>query len=141
MYNPFVGPRRVRYFTPGEANALLPAMADRLEELAHCVQRYREVIRTLRAGEARNEQRLAVEADELRRESQEILDEINDLGVEVRGIEDARLDFPALRNGREATLTWRQGEPRIEWWRPPHETNSTLEKVDYSDLSIWEWCS
>ncbi len=141
MYNPFAATRRVRYFTPSEANALLPAVSARLEELTRCVRRYREVIHTLRAGGVRNEQRLAVEADELRRESQEILDEINDLGIEVRGIEHPRLDFPALRNGREATLTWRRGEPRVRWWRPPSEGGGRLEEVDYSDLSIWEWCS
>ena len=131
----------MRYFTPQEANALLPEIAAQLDELVECVQRYEEVIVTLRAGGARDEQRLAVEADELRRESQEILDEITDQGVEVKGIAQKLLDFPALRNGRETYLCWRQGEARIEWWHPLSTGAGSREKVDYDDLSIWEWCN
>jgi len=131
----------VRYFTPQEANALLPMIASQLDELVECVQRYQEVIVTLRAGGARDEQRLAVEADELRRESQEILDEITDQGVEVKGIAKKLLDFPALRNGQEAYLCWRQGENRVEWWHPLNAGASSREQVDYDDLGIWEWCN
>ena len=131
----------MRYFTPQEANALLPMIASQLDELVECVQRYQEVIVTLRAGGARDEQRLAVEADELRRESQEILDEITDQGVEVKGIAKKLLDFPALRNGQEAYLCWRQGENRVEWWHPLNAGASSREQVDYDDLGIWEWCN
>jgi hypothetical protein len=140
MQNPFTGPRRLRYFTPQEANALLPEVTSQLFELNECVQRYRELIQTLRAGGVSNEQRVALEADELRREAQEILDEIAEKGVEVKGIENGLLDFPALRNGVEACLCWRQGDARVEWWRP-RNTTSAREPVDYGDLAIWEWCN
>ena len=141
VQNPFVRSRRVRYFTPQEANALLPEIAAQLDELVLCVQRYEEVIVALRAGGARDEQRLAVEADVLRRESQEILDDITDRGVEVKGIAQKLLGFPALRNGQEAYLCWRQGDDRVEWWHPLNTGASARERVDYENLGIWEWCN
>ena len=42
--------------------------------------------------------------------------ELNDMGVELKGVEEGLVDFPSEREGRTVYLCWRLGEERIEWW-------------------------
>jgi hypothetical protein len=46
--------------------------------------------------------------------------ELDDLGVELKGIDDGLIDFPTTREGRVVYLCWRLGEDEIGWW---HETD------------------
>ena len=46
-----------------------------------------------------------------------LINEIYDLGVEVKGIEQGLVDFPAIRdNGEEVYLCWKMDEDTIEFW-------------------------
>ena len=81
----------------------------------------RHRVRRTRTGRARDPGRPdaelrfgAVAAERLERALDR--DDITDRGVEVKGIAQKLLDFPALRNGQEAYLCWRQGDDRVEWW-------------------------
>lgn len=42
--------------------------------------------------------------------------QMDDLGVELKGIDNGLLDFPSLREGRVVYLCWRQGEETIAFW-------------------------
>jgi len=39
-------------------------------------------------------------------------------GIEVKGIEQGLLDFPATVEGVAAYWCWQAGEREIEWWHP-----------------------
>jgi hypothetical protein len=48
-----------------------------------------------------------------------ILKYIFDLGIEIKGLEQGLIDFPAIRdNGEEVFLCWKLDEEDIEFWHP-----------------------
>jgi hypothetical protein len=68
------------------------------------------------------------EVAELREELEEshgdlrgLLAELNELGVQVKDIDQGLLDFPSVIDGREALLCWQVGEPRIGFWHTPED--------------------
>jgi hypothetical protein len=43
-------------------------------------------------------------------------DRINDVGAQVKSLEEGLLDFPAQRGDDEVLLCWKLGEDRIRYW-------------------------
>lgn len=58
------------------------------------------------------------EADTLTEKLIEASGELEDLGIEFKGIELGLVDFPALRDGEIVYLCWQYGEDRIAFWHP-----------------------
>ncbi len=58
--------------------------------------------------------------EETAKEMQRLLDEFEELGVEIKGIEQGLLDFPHERDGRIVYLCWRLGEETISFWHELH---------------------
>jgi hypothetical protein len=116
-----------RYFTPKEANALLPQVRPLVEQM---VQRRRALLEAqareeeLGARIAGNgggidpgEPARAAEAEEAELEAlAAVVDELNELGVHVKDLDTGLVDFPWLRDGEEVLLCWRLGEDEIRWW-------------------------
>ena len=117
---------RPRHFTLEEANALLPRLSDLLiqiqegkakhdrleeqaEEYAHHVSSNGHVVEK-RLNETRQE--LAKAAAEVN----SLVQKVNDLGCEVKGIDEGLVDFLSERAGRDVYLCWKLGEPDIRWW-------------------------
>ncbi len=42
--------------------------------------------------------------------------ELDDMGVQLRSIEEGLVDFPAFVAGRPVWLCWRSDEDRVAWW-------------------------
>jgi hypothetical protein len=51
------------------------------------------------------------------------VDELHELGAELRDYDLGIIDFPAIHDGREISLCWKIGEPQINSW---HEVNGGL---------------
>jgi hypothetical protein len=78
---------------------------------------------------------------ELSREQEALrgyLSELEQLGVELKSVENGLCDFPALLGDREICLCWKDGEPAVEFWhelesgfagRCPVETIGKLSRV------------
>ena len=49
------------------------------------------------------------------------IDDLESLGVVLKGLEQGLLDFPAKRFDEEIWLCWKEGETEIKFW---HEKNS-----------------
>ena len=116
-----------RYFTPEEANALLPRVRPLVERMvAHrrkllAAQAREEELGARIAGNgggidpgapARTEQELERELQALAR----CVDELAELGVQVKDLDTGLIDFPALRRGEEVLLCWRLGEDDVGYW-------------------------
>lgn len=132
---------RSRYFTPAEANALLPELSHLLDAATERARRYQQLVVALRDGAvsgATNRVAAQREADQLRREAMEIVEEMVVHGVEVKGLEQGLLDFPALRDGVEVYLCWRRGEPALAWWHPL-STGVAGRKPLEGDTGDWHW--
>ena len=114
-----------RLFTLAEALATLPVAARLLLEIQEWKQELEERSAMLEQlqnstegnghrGEGIAEGRAAVQKAAL--ELDRAFRQLNDLGVELKGIENGLLDFPSIREGRVVYLCWRQGEEGIAYW-------------------------
>jgi hypothetical protein len=45
-----------------------------------------------------------------------LIERAQDMGCEVKDIDQGLVDFRASRDGREVYLCWKLGEPQIDWW-------------------------
>lgn len=114
-----------RLFTLEEARELLPTVRQVLSEIQaskHEVDtKGAEMARLLATtgGNGHLEGDLARARDQVEYAAgdlQEHIAELEDLGVELKGIDEGLCDFPSLRDGRVVYLCFRLGEDDIEYW-------------------------
>jgi hypothetical protein len=116
-----------RLFTVEEANAMLPlvrAICRDLSSLAREVIERRERLALLRAG--RDSSRSDLYSEELaqveeeleddNRQLQEYVQELNELGVELKNAVAGLIDFPSLMDDRVIYLCWKLDEPDVLYW-------------------------
>ena len=51
----------------------------------------------------------------------DLMNKIEEIGCEIKGIREGLIDFPSLREGREVYLCWRMPEKEILFW---HDLNA-----------------
>jgi hypothetical protein len=119
--------RPTRLFTIEQANATLPLVRAICTDLATQARevmerRHRLALltagRDLKAGDPYGDELAQVEAD-LEKDTHRLqgyIDELNELGVEAKGVLDGLVDFPSLMEGRIVYLCWRLGEPEVLHW-------------------------
>ncbi len=117
----------MRHFTPEEANAALADVRPLVEQMvahrrAHveALVRQEELGGRIRGnGGGIPPAELADAAAEVEREARSlarVIDEVTELGVEVKDIDEGLVDFPALREGEPVLLCWKLGEDEIRYW-------------------------
>ena len=118
-----------KMFTVEQANRTLPLVSrivqDIVTQYGHWQDRVREFeLVTANVRLDRPDPRaevLQAEVQEIAREIQGYVDELTELGVELKGFDLGLVDFPGEMGGREVYLCWRLGEPAVEYW---HERNA-----------------
>ena len=58
-------------------------------------------------------------AEEAAREADGIADcvrRLDELGAQVKDLDEGLLDFPARHEGEDVLLCWKLGEPEVAWW-------------------------
>lgn len=60
--------------------------------------------------------RRRAEREKALKEAQDTLGEIDEIGVQVKDLDQGLLDFPCLLDGETVLLCWKQGEKEIGWW-------------------------
>ena len=121
-----------RYFTPAEANALLPDVRRLAEEMVA----HRRSLAVATVRHARIASKIAGngggvhphEVDELQTaidaEADAVVrcvEELQQLGLLVKDLDEGLVDFPALRGDEEVLLCWRLGEDKVAFWHPADE--------------------
>jgi hypothetical protein len=116
-----------RYFTAAEANELLPTVRPIVERMTS----HRRALALATVRHARIATKIAgngggvrpQEVDELQRaidqEAEEVIgcvEELRELGVLVKDLDEGLVDFPALRGDEEVLLCWRLGEDEVAFW-------------------------
>ena len=114
-----------RLFTLEEALALLPTVRQLLSEIQGA-KRDMDVasieldrLLALTGGNGHLAADVASTRDEVRRAGgriESLIAELDDLGVQLKGIDEGLVDFPSERDGRVVLLCWRLGEETIAWW-------------------------
>ncbi|WP_209124544.1 DUF2203 domain-containing protein [Alkalihalobacillus sp. BA299] len=117
-----------KYFTLKEANELLPLLEQELVTLQQLQKNFQTKLKQLNelnANKKRSDEvrifTLESELEFLEMEAQLHLRNIQSRGVQLKGVDLGLLDFPALLNGEEVLLCWKQGEPEISHYHGEYE--------------------
>jgi hypothetical protein len=114
-----------RFFTPSEAEALLPELDELLKRAQTLLTRLeRQAGREPVGGSVngyvhRNGAAERPTSSDLPAQLRTVVADIQRRGVIVRDVRSGLIDFPSMREGTAVFLCWKLGEPwRIEWWHP-----------------------
>lgn len=111
----------MKLFTVDEANALLPEVRPKLEQIRRLyavVEVYRDAA-SAAAGASQFGGGMEGGARYVRSlyNIGKITTELHELGVQLKDYSRGLVDFPSRRDGRVILLCWQLGEPEeIEWW-------------------------
>ncbi|MDQ3915497.1 MAG: DUF2203 domain-containing protein [Actinomycetota bacterium] len=106
-----------KLYTVAEANALLPYLAPTLVELREkfeLAEKARATVARAAAGNGWSEKRERWSATMAR--VAELLERLEEWGVELRDLSTGLVDFPATMLDEEIYLCWRLGEPEVAWY-------------------------
>jgi hypothetical protein len=108
-----------KLFTLGEANRALPYLKRIVDDIVSC---YREAVGLREQLERRPDH---TQMDQLRSNYESLMDRLNDLidelhqvGVELKDFEKGLIDFPARHEDRDIYFTWQRDEPTVHSWHP-----------------------
>src|SRR5258708_2701054 len=121
-----------KYFTVAEANRMLPLVRAIVTDIVrqfHSVNDLRTRLSAVVSEHRRPSndpysEELAQSQAQLDAEESKLgayVDELNRLGVELKGPDSGLCDFYSIMDGREVYLCWRLGEPEVMHW---HELNA-----------------
>ncbi|MCD1259327.1 DUF2203 domain-containing protein [Paenibacillus athensensis] len=121
-----------KYFTLEEANGLLPSIDRELRALQELKRRFEESYLELRRQKERRGQSggsseadpffmMEAELEFIQIEARGHIQSIHGQGIELKDIDIGLVDFPALLDGQEVLLCWRQGEDRIRYYHNRHD--------------------
>ena len=121
-----------RTFTPEEANKALvelrpivERMVEHRQRLTAAQRRQRELVTRIGGnGGDMMPSDLREAAETIEREAAaiaECAERIDELGAQVKSLEEGLLDFPALRGEEEVLLCWKLGEDDIRFWHGTDE--------------------
>ena len=116
-----------RTFTPDEANAALAdvrPLAEQMVEAKRALDEAQEqsddAARSISGnGGGIPPAELAALHEQLEQRTTElaaIVDELLELGVQVKDLDSGLVDFPSLRDGEQVLLCWRLGEDEVAFW-------------------------
>lgn len=81
---------------------------------------------------------LAKERESSAKRIKECLEQIHELGAQVKDLDTGLLDFPTLYRGREVLLCWKLGEPGISHWHGLEEGFRGRKPIDRDFLDNHE---
>jgi hypothetical protein len=117
-------PSRKKYFTPQQANAMLPLVRQIVGDIAELARGLRDRHqRLVRIGEGESTPAHAEEADQIEVELEqgqsrmaELERELRSLGILMKDYFIGLIDFPHWLDDREVYLCWKLGEPTVAHW-------------------------
>lgn len=115
--------QQTRLFDLEEAERMLPlvrsivrGMMEDWEERRRVLERLESISPDRGDGSEEPARSLHAEVDALTEKLVEAAEELAELGVEFKGIEEGLVDFPSRRGDELVYLCWKVDEDRIRWW-------------------------
>jgi len=105
-----------KYFTVDEANRSLTYVTRVIDDLTEAYAKVVELRRQLQASAADQRDHVELKYERSMDHLSELVDELQQVGVELKDFEKMLLDFPAIHEGREIYLCWRRGEAKVSAW-------------------------
>jgi hypothetical protein len=101
-------------FTLIEATRALPLVRAIVKDVVDRYSQIRELVERINGQPGRVE--LQDRLEELKDELMANVDELHQLGVELKSFEMGLVDFYSERAGQGIYLCWKLGEEKISWW-------------------------
>ena len=74
--------------------------------------------------------RRRAEREKAVQQTRDTLAEIDEIGVQVKDLEQGLLDFPSVMDGKAVLLCWKLGEKEIGYWHSPEDGFAERQPVD-----------
>jgi hypothetical protein len=123
-----------KLFTLSEANEMLPQLLEELQELQALTNKLEEQYLKLEKQKAiqrrsgglssvENDPYFEIESriDFMRMEAELLIENFARKGVQLKMIHPGLIDFPAVLNGEDILICWKQGEERITHYHGLHD--------------------
>lgn len=135
-----------RLFTLDEANRMLPLIRPITADIAETYQRLMDNCELsgspnpdeIRGLDTAHREELGdvfqqIEADKKLLEG--YVEELDRLGVQLKGPLEGLVDFPALRDGQVVLLCWKSGEPAVSHWHDVQAGFSGRQPIQPGDFA------
>ena len=110
----------MKTFTLEEANALVPQINELLDEMTNLrdqiVSMGSALQSVLQHAGGNGGNKAGSEYVLLLQRFNASLSFIQELGCELKDLDQGLIDFPSYRDGKLVYLCWKRGEPRVEFW-------------------------
>jgi hypothetical protein len=104
----------IKLFTLEEANRALPLVKAIVHDI---VENYRNIRETMdQLNERSGDQELKDKVETLKDELMSNVDELHQLGIELKSFEIGLVDFYHIKDEKLVYLCWKLGEEKISWW-------------------------
>jgi hypothetical protein len=110
-----------RHFTLQQATSSLPLVSRVVKDIVTTHGRATELQKALEQAPAKNQAQLQKDLDAAMVLLDDYVDELTEIGCDLKDYEQGLIDFTGRHHGRDVCLCWKLGEPTIGHW---HETNA-----------------
>ena len=113
-------------FTVDKANTILPKVKKRFDEILCCknnVMDIQEELQNLSDSNCSFEKfiKKKQELNHAVTSLYNMIQELEDLGIMIKSVDEGLLDFPSIRDDEEIWLCWKFGENQVKFWHGKEE--------------------
>ncbi|HEX7141635.1 MAG TPA: DUF2203 domain-containing protein [Nitrososphaeraceae archaeon] len=113
-------------FTVDKANTILPKVKKRFDEILCCknnVMDIQEELQNLSDSNCSFEKfiKKKQELNHAVTSLYNMIQELEDLGIMIKSVDEGLLDFPSIRDDEEIWLCWKFGENQVKFWHRKEE--------------------
>jgi hypothetical protein len=129
------------YFTIASANKILPTIIEKFNKVIQYKNEIMKIEQELNAslhststfeGYIKIKQRLNSTITKF----YQAIEDLENTGVVIKGIEEGLLDFPSKRFDEEVWLCWKKGESEIKFWHEKDVGFNGRKPISVSDESL-----
>ncbi|MEE9565849.1 MAG: DUF2203 domain-containing protein [Nitrosopumilaceae archaeon] len=129
------------YFTISEANKVLPSVIEKFKTVVNYKNQIVKMEQELNATLMPNttfEQYVKVKQklNSTVTKFYQAIEELENTGVVIKGIEEGLLDFPSKRFNDEIWLCWKDGETEIKFWHEKDSGFNGRKPISVKDESL-----
>ena len=113
-------------FTVDKANTILPKVKKRFDEILCCKNNVMDIQEELQNLSDSNSsfEKFIKKKQELNHAVSSLykmIQELEDMGVMIKSVDEGLLDFPSIRYDEEIWLCWKFGENQVKFWHRKEE--------------------
>ena len=129
------------YFTIATANEKLPIVVDKFKNIIKLKNEIVKIERELNSAltpASTFEQYVTIKQklNSAVTKFYQAIEDLENTGVVIKGIDDGLLDFPSKRFDDEVWLCWKEGEKEIKFWHEKDVGFSGRKPISVSDESL-----